>query len=319
MIIFAALAGALIATGVVLFAAELTRRAPAPGTPPRLSSLTNGLSSGAIRRGALAVGAALLLLLVTGWPVAALAGAAAVVFLPRVTSNRANKQRTAMLEGLEQWIRRLADMLTASRGLQEALEASAKSAPHAIAAPVTALARRLSARVGTDEALRAFANEINDPAGDRIAAALIIATGQRGGGVRGVLTALAEMLARDVAARREIEADRAQHRTTLRWVIAFVVGFTLFAILNKSYSAPFGTLAGEGVLAVVALLYAGGLTWLHRLGTIPGPGRFLDGPVILPSEAGPIAAGARQPAARRRVGSGYARYGEAGNAIRGGP
>ncbi len=130
--------------------------------------------------------------------------------------------------------------------------------------------------MGTEEALRVFAAEIGDPAGDRIAAALIIATGQRGGTVHGVLSALAEILGRDIAARREIEAERAQHRTTLRWIVGFIAGFTLFAIVNRSYSAPYGTLAGQTVLAVVALLYAAGLAWLHRLGSIPGPGRFLD-------------------------------------------
>ena len=117
---------------------------------------------------------------------------------------------------------------------------------------MTALARRLSARTGTEAALRAFAAEIDDPAGDRIAAALIIATGQRGGAVREVLNALAVMLARDVAARREIEAERAQHRTTVRWIAVFIAGFTVFAMLNRSYSAPYGTVAGQVVLALVA-------------------------------------------------------------------
>jgi Flp pilus assembly protein TadB len=167
-------------------------------------------------------------------------------------------------------------MLAASRGLEDAIEVSARTAPAAIAGPVTALARRLSARIGTDEALRGFAAEIDDPAGDRIAAALIIATGRRGGAAGGVLSALAGMLARDIAARREIEAERAQHRTTVRWIIAFIGGFTVFAIVNRSYSAPYGSVVGQTVLALVALLYAAGLGWLHRLGTIPEPGRFLD-------------------------------------------
>src|ERR1039458_9949257 len=156
-----------------------------------------------------------------------------------------------MLEGLEQWIRRLADMLTASRGLEEAIETSARSAPSAIAEPVAALARRLSARTGAEAALRAFAADIDDPAGDRIAAALIIATGRRGGAVREALNALAVVLARDVAARREIEAERSQHKTTVRWIIIFVAGFSVFAVLNRSYSAPYGTVAGEIVLALI--------------------------------------------------------------------
>jgi len=275
VIIAAALAGALIMAGFVLLVAELARRAPAPGTPPG-RRLAPGRVTAARKRLALAALAGLVMLAVTRWPVAALATAAAVIFVPKLTAARAARQRTAMLEGLEQWTRRLADMLTASRGLEDALEVSARTAPAAIAGPVTALARRLSARVGTEEALRTFAAELDDAAGDRIAAALIIATGQRGGAVHGVLSALAEILARDIAARREIEAERAQHRTTVRWIVAFIAGFTAFAIVNRSYSAPYGTLAGQIVLAVVALLYAAGLGWLHRLGTIPGPGRFLD-------------------------------------------
>ena len=293
MIIAAALAGALIMAGLVLFVAELVRRAPAPGTPPG-RVLAPGRVTAARKRLALAVLAGLAMLGITRWPVAALATVAAVIFVPRLTAARAARQRTAMLEGLEQWTRRLADMLTASRGLEDALEVSARTAPAAIAGPVTALARRLSARVGTEEALRAFAAELDDPAGDRIAAALIIATGQRGGAVHGVLSALAEILARDIAARREIEAERAQHRTTVRWIVAFIAGFTAFAIVNRSYSAPYGTLAGQVVLAVVALLYAAGLGWLHRLGTIPGPGRFLDRQPRPGATADPPMAGARR-------------------------
>ncbi|MGO8960161.1 MAG: type II secretion system F family protein [Streptosporangiaceae bacterium] len=169
----------------------------------------------------------------------------------------------------------MADMLTASRGLEDALEASARSAPSAIEPAVKRLSWRLSARTGTEAALLAFAADIGDPAGDRIAAALIIATGRRGGGVRAVLSSLAAILARDVAARREIEAERAQHRTTVKWLIAFVGAFTAFAALNRSYAEPYGTVAGQVVLALVSILYAGGLGWLHWLGSVPAPGRFL--------------------------------------------
>ncbi len=78
----------------------------------------------------------------------------------------------------------------------------------------------------------------------------------------------------------------------MRWIVVFIAGFTLFAILNRSYSAPYGTLAGQVVLAVVALLYAAGLGWLHRLGTIPGPGRFLDQQPDRAAHAGPRPVGA---------------------------
>jgi Flp pilus assembly protein TadB len=294
--ILAACSGALVTAGILLLIRELNRRAPAPGTPPGSRWLRPARPLASARRLLLALAALLAVLLITRWPVAAAAAAAAVIFLPKLTSTREQRQRTAALEALEQWARRLADMLTASRGLEDALEASARSAPAAIAGPVTTLGRRLAARASTETALRAFATEIDDPAGDRIAAALIIAAKRRGAGAHDVLRSLAEMLSRDVAARREIEAERAQHRTTIRWITVFVCGFTAFAVLNRSYSAPYSTTAGQVVLALVAGLYAVGLAWLHRLGNIPAPGRFLDppeppqaaapGPASVPDSAG---------------------------------
>ncbi|HMH90263.1 MAG TPA: type II secretion system F family protein [Streptosporangiaceae bacterium] len=273
MILLAALAGLAVTGGIVLLGRGLLGRGPDPGTPPRRGQPR--LTRSGRRRAVLAAAAALLVYLLTRWPVGGLAAAAAVLFLPKLGGG-GQRQRTEMLEGLEQWIRRLADMVTASRGLEDALGASARSAPAAVAEPVERLAGRLASRSGTEPSLRAFAAEIDDPAGDRIAAALIIATGRRGGGARDVLVALAVLLARDVAARREIEAERAQHRTTVRWIGMFVGGFTVFSVLNHSYSAPFGTVAGQIVLALVALLYAAGLAWLHRLGNLPTAGRFLD-------------------------------------------
>jgi Flp pilus assembly protein TadB len=273
MILLAALAGLAVTGGIVLLGRGLLGRGPEPGTPPRRGS--RRLTGPGRRRAVLAVLAALLVYLLTRWPVGGLAAAAAVIFLPKLGGG-GQRQRTEMLEGLEQWIRRLADMVTASRGLEDALGASARSAPAAVAGPVERLAARLASRSGPEASLRAFAAEIDDPAGDRIAAALIIATGRRGGGARDVLVALAALLARDVAARREIDAERAQHRTTVRWIGMFVGAFTVFSVLNHSYSAPFGTVAGQVVLALVALLYAAGLAWLHRLGNLPAAGRFLD-------------------------------------------
>jgi Flp pilus assembly protein TadB len=276
MTLLAGFAGGVAAVGLLLLVRELTRRPPPLGTPPRRWRWAQGFTAVSLRRNLIAVAAGLGVLLVSGWPVAGIAAAAAVVFVPRVTTARAQKRRIAVLEGLDQWTRRVSDLLTAGRALEDALEASAASAPAAITEPVTTLARHLATRTGTDAALRAFAAEIGDPAADRIAAALIIATSTRGGGVRNVLSTLADLLARDVAARRQVEAERAQHRTTLRWITGFLIAYTVFALLNRSYSAPFGTFAGQVVLAAVAGLYAVGLAWLHRLGTTPAAGRFLN-------------------------------------------
>ncbi len=290
MTVIVALGGALVAGGLVLACYEICWHRPRAGIPPRATPLR--LSRATLRRFLVAIAVGLVTLLISGWPVLGLAAVTAVILLPRLGTARASRRRTAMLEGLEQWVRRLSDLLGAGRGLEDALEAGARSAPEAIAGPVTDLARGLAARGGSDTALRAFADEINDPAGDRIVAALIIATGRRGGSVGSVLRTLAEQLARDVAARRDIDAERAEHRTTLKWLVGILIGFTIFCVLNRSFSAPFGTPIGQAVLAVIALLYIAGLSWLQHLGTIDAPARFLASPPPRPR----VAAGSVLPA-----------------------
>ncbi len=223
------------------------------------------------------VAAAVTVLGLTGWPVAACAAAVAVLALPRVLTGRTAVQQIRKLEALELWTRRLADLLVAGRALEQALEQSAaRNVPPAIASPVSSLARRLRvARMPTEEALRLFADELDDPVGDRIAAALILVARRRGKGASAVLHQLAELVARDVSDRREVEAARAEHRTTVRWIIIIVVAFTAIAVIQRSYAAPFGTPIGQAVLAVVVAFYGAALSWLHRLGSAAVGHRFL--------------------------------------------
>ncbi|MGW0809008.1 type II secretion system F family protein [Nonomuraea sp. NPDC002799] len=226
---------------------------------------------------ALALAASVAVYMFTDWPVAATATGAVVFALPKMMTGRAATERIRKLEALELWTRRLADLLAAGRALEQALEHSAaRNVPAPIAAPVTGLARRLRVtRMPTEDALRLFADELDDPIGDRIAAALILVARRRGKGASAVLQQLAELVARDVSDRREVEAARAEHRATVRWIIAILALFSVLAMFQKSYVAPFGTPLGQVVLAIVVLFYTATLVWLHRLGTAASGHRFL--------------------------------------------
>jgi len=101
MTILAACGGALIAAGLVLLVSELTRRAPAPGTPPGPRTLRAVLPGASARRWLFALIALVAVLAITRWPVAAIVAAAAVIFLPKLTSGRDQRRRTAVLEALE--------------------------------------------------------------------------------------------------------------------------------------------------------------------------------------------------------------------------
>ena len=282
------LAGAAVVGGLLLLVREFTRRVPPPGAPPAwwwrparaLAPLWRLLLAATV--------AGLAVLLVTGWPLAGVIAAAAAVFVPKLAIGKGERQQIAVLHGLDQWTRRVVGLLSAGQTVESALAAASASAPTAIAGPATTLARRLAARSGTEAALRAFAEQLADPAADRVAAALIIATGARGGRVGGVLAALADLMARDAASRHQILAERAQHRTTLWCVIGFILGYGVILFADRSYSAPFGTITGQAVLATVALVEAAALTWVHRLSAAPAPGRFL----LKDREDGPAAAAA---------------------------
>ena len=230
-------------SGLALLIRELTRPVPDPGTPPRTSIR---LAPRSRKRLLIAAGTGVVTLALTRWPVAMIAAALAVLFLPR--AHFRPSRHSSGPPCWRAWSSGLGGCPTCSpragawrrRWRLQRARRPPRSSP-----PVTALGRRMAARTGTEAALRAFAADIDDPAADRIAAALIIATGHRGGAVRDVLNALAVMLAADVAARREIEADRAQHRTTVKWLTLFVLGFTVFAVLNRSYSRRSGHSPGR--------------------------------------------------------------------------
>ena len=118
MTALAGLAGGIAIGGVALLLLELTRQAPPPGIPPR-SPIK--IDRQARQRALIALIVGLATLAITRWPVAMIAAVLAVLFLPRLTSSGAAQRRAGVLEGLEQWTRRLSDMLTASRGLEDAL------------------------------------------------------------------------------------------------------------------------------------------------------------------------------------------------------
>ena len=125
---------------------------------------------------------------------------------------------------MEEWTRSLSGVLTVGVGLEQALVATLRSTPDPIRPEVTRLVARLRARWATEDALRAFADELDDATGDLIAANLILGARRRGAGLASVLEGLAESVAADVRARREVEADRAKPRATARWVTIITVG-----------------------------------------------------------------------------------------------
>ena len=146
---------------------------------------------------------------------------------------------------MEEWTRSLSGVLTVGVGLEQALVATLRSTPAPIAPEVTRLVARLRARWVTEDALRAFADELDDATGDLIAANLILGARRRGAGLASVLEGLAESVAADVRARRQVEADRAKPRATARWVTLISAGVLVILAVSGTYVEPYQSPLGQ--------------------------------------------------------------------------
>jgi Flp pilus assembly protein TadB len=270
------LCGAVVGGGVILLVAALTARAPVSQEPsgPPFGALVARMG----RRGVIAVGVGLAVLLVTRWPVAAIAGGVLAVTWPLLFGG-ARAERTAMarLEGLAAWTESLRDTIAGAVGLEQAIPATAYAAAPSVSPQLLALSDRLRVRTPLPAALQRFADDIADPTADLIVAALVLNARLRGPGLRQVLSSLAESTREDLDMRRRIAASRASTRRSVQIVVGvtvlFVGGMCLF---NRTYVAPFNSVTGQFVLLIVVLLFAAGFTWMRRLATFDVPARFLQ-------------------------------------------
>lgn len=132
------------------------------------------------------------------------------------------------------------------------------------------------------DALYRLADDLADPVGDLVAVALIEASEVRGRGVQHLLQDLAAMVAADVAGRREVEASRAPHRTTVKGMTVIFIVFGVLLAWRRDYSAAYGTPLGQLVLAVLLGICGGGLYVMYRLAHQTPVNRFLTRPTASP-------------------------------------
>lgn len=275
-----ALGGALVVAGIIGVILGARRTPETPATPrrrtqSRLSSRWSAVGQRTKVLAAAGLVAGALIYLLTGWLIAIVLVPLAAVGLPTLLSAPPSAARIDRLEALDEWTRALAGVLTVGVGLEEALRSTLRSTPEAIRPEVTTLVARLRARISTEEALRAFADDLNDATGDLVAAYLILGARRRGQGLASVLESLAESVAADVRARRAIEADRAKPRTTARWVTIITISVLGFLTLTGDYISPYGSPLGQLLLILLLSAYVGLLIWMRNMAKGEALPRFL--------------------------------------------
>jgi Flp pilus assembly protein TadB len=274
----AALAAAAALTGVALVVAGL-QKVPASAPRPRRSlripthaEIRRMLGPGheATRYRMLAglgLGLGLVIALLTGWLIALIIAPAALAGIPMLVARGRGRHTIDRIEGLEEWTRSLAGVLGAGSGLEQAIQATlSRSTPAAIRPEVSTLVVRLRNRWSTREALRSFADDIDDATGDAVVAGLLLASERRGQGLGRMLEDIADRAAEDVRNRRRIEADLERPRTTARWVTLITVSVLVLMVLFRGdYIAPYGTVLGQMLLLVLLSAYVAALLWMRQL------------------------------------------------------
>ncbi len=271
-----AAAGALVVAGAIGLILGL-KPSPAPPLRSRPTRL-KPLSHRSKRLLMVGVVGGVLAWLVTGWALALLAVPVAVVGVPILLSNSGAEARIGRLEAMEEWTRSLSGVLTVGIGLEQALVATQRSTPAAIRPEVGRLIARLRSRWDTEDAVRAFADELDDATGDLVAANLILAARRRGAGLAQVLESLAESVSADVRARRQIEADRAKPRATARWVTIISVGVLVVLAISGTYVEPYRSPLGQVILVTLLTAYVATLVWMKRMAIGKPLARFLSAP-----------------------------------------
>lgn len=255
---------------VVLLIREI-RGVPVDPVQPKALTHRRVNMSGQATRVAGAVLAGVVVLLATGWPVAAGVTAAMVVAWPALFGGkRAEQKRIAQLEALVDFIESVRDTVAAGASLEQALPSAAASAPELLRPALTRLVGQMRARVPLDTALGDLAVELDDTSSDLVIGALVLNVRRRGDRLTDVLTSLARSARGELDMRRTVLGGREETRRGFQIIVAITLGIAGFLIIfGGDYTAAYGTVFGQIALLIVAGVFAAGFAWMRSLSQPP--------------------------------------------------
>ncbi|MGW7514141.1 type II secretion system F family protein [Streptomyces sp. NPDC054796] len=271
------LCGLGVGTGLaVLVRAWRGRFTAVPGPMRRLIRRTAHRPPYARRRLAASVTAGVLMGVVTGWVTGALLAAMATWSLPRVLeAATADQQETARIEGIAGWTETLRDTLAAAAGLEQAIMATAHTAPKAVRPYTLGLAARMAGGERLSAGLRRLQADLADPTADLVIAALTLAAQYEARHLGPLLGELAATARAQVQMRQRVEAGRARMRTTVRVVVATTLTFAGgLMVLNPDFLSPYDSAVGQLMLLGIGAIFTAAFTWIRRIARIESPQRF---------------------------------------------
>lgn len=268
------LAGAVVAAGILLVATAFRPERAEVEQAVRVPIDFRPL----IGRAAAAVLVAVVVLAATRWVLPTLVCGAIGWWVVGLIADRkkSGPGELERVEALATWTEQLRDVLMAGDQPIGAVQATVSTCPEPVRPQVRALAARLG-RQPEQVVLRQFADELDDPTADLIAAGLLVAL-TKGGRAERVLSSLAQQARHQAERRKLLEAEREPARREVWWVTGLMtlqlLGGLLFA--RSSYLAPYRTFTGQVVLGVLLAAFLGLIIYVQRLSRFTRPARFLS-------------------------------------------
>jgi Flp pilus assembly protein TadB len=207
----------------------------------------------------------------------ALAGVRGLRIIGRIPTKSVGDTRDEreIVEALAVWTEQLRDTIAGASGIEQAITVTAGTAPPLLRPAV----ERLAARIGftpLQQAVREFADEVDHPLADFVAAALITAAENQVREMGSLLGHLAQCCRDDVSMRTRVWVARARTRSAVRIIAVVVVVFVLgLILLDPNYLEPYRTPSGMVVAMLVIGMFAGSFATMKRLGRLENPIRFI--------------------------------------------
>jgi len=212
----------------------------------------------------------------SGWIVIAFAAGAVASATPGI-GRRPKKHRDEqeLVDAIASWTEQLRDTLAGAHGLEQAIIATAQHAPAPIVNAVERLAAFMAYGSLTD-GLRRFAEDVDHPTADFVAAALVTATQHQARDIGVLLGHLAECARDESRMRSRVWVGRSRTRSAVRiisGVISFFVG-GLF-VFNRDYLQPYESVEGQLILSMILMTFVVAVVMMHAMSQIEVPERFV--------------------------------------------
>ena len=216
----------------------------------------------------IAVTTGAIVLVVTRWPIAALAAAVLVGGWRYLFASSHATVARRRLDAIAKWLEDLRDLQAGSNlDLAETLSQSATRAPKEIEPQLVDFSARVAHHVPLTEALVDLADDLDHPVADTAVASMVFAAGHASASALGATFAQLADTARDeLSARDRIDRMRVNFERSMRRMLAILAVLLVYlVVVAPEVLEPYRTPAGQAWMIVPIAIWGGSLLWLRQL------------------------------------------------------